>query len=249
MSGRKYVPSFLKNATDGSSSGGAGSSVNRFAAFDDDFKAPTTLSSSNSSTFANITSSTASKSSGKSYATRFSEKSRTDDRHVPSGYITKKMDVTSEEQFPTLGGSVKKPAGAWGKSAADVVVATVDTKFADLAKVWAKQTDDEDTAIELKRLEDEKRYLEEKMLSSVLKGRIRHPKFDGLDNPDHANEEDYFHNPYNSHDQLADEDSVELPSEDEAFDEDGEFRDNDIDENGEYNPNIVNDGRSKNDLY
>ena len=37
MSGRKYVPSFLKNQT--TPNGGAGSNVNQFAAFDDDFDA------------------------------------------------------------------------------------------------------------------------------------------------------------------------------------------------------------------
>lgn len=243
----KYVPSFLKNQ---SANGGAGTSVNRFAAFDDDFKAPVAAA-----TLASLTANSDSKSSGKSYAARFSEKSRTDDRRGPSRLVTKKMDVGSEEQFPTLGGAVKKPAGAWGKpvtvttATTDATATVVDTKFADLAKVWAKQKEDEDVAVELKRIEDEKRYLEEKMLAATLKSRIKSAKFDGLENPDQTSEEDYFNNPYISHDALADEDSVELPSEEEPFDEDGEFGDDDIDENGEYNPNIVNDGRRKNDLY
>jgi hypothetical protein len=238
-SGRKYVPSFLRNqGPNGGAAGGAGTNVNRFAAFDDDYKAPTpaTAATVTPATLATLTSD--SKPKGRSYADRFSEKSRYEKKETP---IVKKTDISSEEQFPTLGGVAKKPAGAWGKPAA-----AGETKLSTLAQQWAKQKEEEEAAAELLRLDQEKKRLEEEMTVLALKNSIKRSGF-GLENPDY-NEDDYFHNPYASQELLADEDSVELPSEDEPSEGD-EFDEDEYDENGEHNPNIGYDGRRKDDLY
>lgn len=240
-SGGKYVPSFLRNqgANGGAGSAGeAGTNVNRFAAFDDDFKAPKTNTvvapSVAPATLASLT--TDSKSQGRSYASRFSEKSRYEDKR--SGPAVKKTDISSEEQFPTLGGVAKKPVGAWGKSAAG------EAKLSTLAQQWSKQKEEEEAAAEVIRLAEENKRLEEEMMALALKNSIKRSNSGGFENPDYS-EEDYFHNPYAAQELLADEDSVELPSEDEPSDGD----DDDYDENGEYNPNIGYDGRRKDDLY
>jgi hypothetical protein len=256
-SGRKYVPSFLRNQNgSGGAAGGAGTNVNRFAAFDDDYKAPTapvatvtstasvTTTSLKPATLATLTSD--SKPKGRSYADRFSEKSRHEDRHSGSKMAVeiKKTDISSEEQFPTLGGAPKKPAGAWGKPTA--AIAGGEAKLSTLAQQWAKQKEEEEAAAEVLRLAEEKKRLEEEMMALALKNSIKRGDY-GLENPDYS-EEDYFHNPYAAQELLADEDSVELPSEDEPSE--GEFGDDDeYDENGEHNPNIGYDGRRKDDLY
>jgi hypothetical protein len=251
MSGRKYVPSFLRNqgANGSGVAGGAGTSVNRFAAFDDDFEAPKAantivapVSSLKPATLASITSD--SKPKGGSYAARFSEKSRYDDkRGVSTAVEVKKTDISSEEQFPTLGGVAKKVSGAWGKPAA---IAASEGKLSTLAQQWAKQKEEEEAAAEVMRLAEEKKRAEEEMLALALKNSAKRCGF-GFENPDYS-EEDYFHNPYATQELLADEDSVELPSEDEPSDGD-EFGDDEYDENGEHNPNIGYDGRRKDDLY
>lgn len=252
MSGRKYVPSFLRNqGSNGTgAAGGAGTNVNRFAAFDEDFEAPkaaaatttittTATASLKPATLASLTSD--SKPKGRSYAERFSEKSRYEDRRSgPAVVEVKKTDISSEEQFPTLGGAPKKPAGAWGKPAA------AGAKLSTLAQQWAKQKEEEEAAAEVLRLAEEKKRLEEEMMALALKNSIKRSGF-GLENPDYT-EEDYFHNPYAAQELLVDEDSVELPSEDEPSEGD-EFDEDEYDENGEHNPNIGYDGRRKDDLY
>lgn len=244
MSGRKYVPSFLRNqGSNGTgAAGGAGTNVNRFAAFDDDFEAPKTVIAPTAlkpATLASLTSD--SKPKGRSYAERFSEKSKYEDkRGRPVVVEVKKTDISSEEQFPTLGGVAKKPSGMWGKQASGTA------KLSTLAQQWAKQKEEEEAATEVLRLAEEKKRLEEEMMALALKNSIK--RSNGFENPDYT-EEDYFHNPYATQELLVDEDSVELPSEDEPSEGD-EFGDEDeYDENGEYNPNIGYDGRRKDDLY
>lgn len=246
MSGRKYVPSFLRNQSE-TPNGGAGSNVNRFAAFDDDFDASKTVKSKSvtptyvPSTLASLTTS---KTRGETYASRFSVEQSRRSLSSPStlSSTVKKLDATSDEQFPTLGSASKKQSGAWGNHISDD---PSKAKFASLAKGWAKQTEDEEVATELKRKEEEKKRQEEEMIATILKYSSKMIKTDGFKNPDNL-EDDYFYNPYASHDQFEDEDSVELPSEEEPTDEDD---DEYIDENGEYNTNIVYDGRRKDDLY
>jgi hypothetical protein len=249
MSGRKYVPSFLKNQT-ATPNAGAGSSTNQFAAFDDDFVAPKAATATPTmtapTTLASTTSTKSNPYKGGTYAQRFSnEKALAGSGRASStlASTTIKVDTSSENQFPILGGAVKKQAGAWGKKSEED---ESKTKFASLAKGWAKQTEDEEVAAELKRREEEKKRQEEEMLAALLKSSSKRIKTDGLENPDIL-EDDYFSNPYTSHDQLNDEDSVEMPSEEESTedDEDEDY----IDENGEYNINIVYDGRRKDDLY
>jgi hypothetical protein len=245
-SGRKYVPSFLKNQSD--ASGGAGTNVNRFAAFDDDFKAPktntvvTAAPSLKPATLATLTSDST-KPKGGSYAARFSEKSGYDGSRGKATVEVKKTDISSEEQFPTLGVTAKKPVGAWGKSV--VAAAAGGVKFSTLAQQWSKHKEEEEAIAEELRLAEEKKRLEEEMMALALKNSIKRSGL-GFENPDYS-EEDYFHNPYAAQELLADEDSVELPSEDEPSE--GEFDDDEYDENGEHNPNIGYDGRRKNDLY
>jgi hypothetical protein len=249
MSGRKYVPSFLKNqgANGSGVAGGAGTSVNRFAAFDDDFEAPKAantvvapVSSLKPATLASLTSD--SKPKGGSYAARFSEKSRYDDRRGVLGVEVKKADISSEEQFPTLGGVAKKLTGAWGKPAGTT---ENNSKLSTLAEQWSKQKEEEEAAAEVLRLAEERKIVEEEMLALALKNIIKRGGV-GFENPDYS-EEDYFHNPYAAQELLAEEDSVELPSEDEPAD--GDEFDDEYDENGEHNSNIGYDGRRKDDLY
>ncbi len=246
MSGRKYVPSFLKNQT--APAGGAGTSVNRFAAFDDDFEAPKkdavappkhTVSALKPATLASLTSDSK-PTGGRSYAARFSDKSRWDGKPVEA-----KADISSVEQFPTLGGVAKKPVGAWGKPTA-TGAAEGGEKLSTLAKEWAKKKEEEEAAAEALRIAEEKKRLEEEMLALALKNSInKRGVRGGLENPDYS-EEDYFHNPYAGQELLEDEDSVELPSEDEPLDDDD---DDEYDENGEHNSSIAYDGRRKDDLY
>jgi hypothetical protein len=239
MSDRKYVPSFLKNQT--GAAGGAGTSVNRFAAFDDDFQAPKkevvappklAVSAVKPATLASLT--LDSRPTGeRSYAARFSDKTR----HHDGKPVETKADISSVEQFPTLGGVAKKPVGAWGKPAAG------GEKLSTLAKEWAKKNEEEEAAAEALRLAEEKKRREEEMLALALKNSIKRG-VKGLENPDYS-EEDYFHNPYSAQELIEDDDSVELPSEEEPMDDD----DDEYDENGEHNSSIAYDGRRKDDLY
>jgi hypothetical protein len=244
MSGRKYVPSFLRNQGANGGSGansGAGTNVNRFAAFDDEYEAPKAVAAPapvKAATLASLTSD--SKPTGRSYAARFSDKARRDDKPIVPA--APKTDLSSEAQFPTLGGAAKKPSGAWGKP---VATGADGEKLSTLAKEWAKKKEEEEAAAELLRLAEEKKRYEEEMLALALKNSIKRG-VSGLENPDYS-EEDYFHNPYAAQELLADEDSVELPSEEEPTDDD--FDEDEYDENGEHNPNIAYDGRRKDDLY
>lgn len=254
MSGRKYVPSFLRNQTgaNGGAAGGAGSNVNRFAAFDDDFEAPKTAVASTAAvapalkpaTLASLTSDSKPAGGGRSYASRFSDRTRRDDKPTTAAApAAPKTDIKSVEQFPTLGGAAKKPAGAWGKPTSS---AAGGEKLSTLAKEWAKKKEEEEAAAEALRLAEEKKRHEEEMLALALKNSMRRGVSGGLENPDYS-EEDYFHNPYAAQELLADEDSVELPSEEEPMDDD--LDDDEYDENDEHNPNIAYDGRRKDDLY
>lgn len=248
MSGRKYVPSFLKNQT--APAGGAGTSVNRFAAFDDDFEAPkkeVAPPSVKPATLASLTSdSKPVGGAGRSYAARFSDKSLRDSKPVEP-----KTDISSVEQFPTLGGVAKKPAGAWGKPTATSKPSATSKptaageKLSTLAKEWAKKKEEEEAAEEALRIAEEKKRLEEEMLALALKNSIKRGIRGSLENPDYS-EEDYFHNPYAAQELLEDEESVELPSEEEPLDDDD---DDEYDENGEHNSSIAYDGRRKDDLY
>jgi hypothetical protein len=249
MSGRKYVPSFLRNQGANGGSGansGAGTNVNRFAAFDDEYEAPKAVAAPAPApaTLASLTSD--SKPTGRSYAARFSDKARRDDK--PAVPAAPKTDLSSETQFPALGGAAKKPSGAWGKPTATSKPAATGSggeKLSTLAKEWAKKKEEEEAAAEALRIAEEKKRYEEEMLALALKNSIRRG-VSGFENPDYS-EEDYFHNPYAAQELLADEDSVELPSEEEPTDDD--FDEDEYDENGEHNSNIAYDGRRKDDLY
>jgi hypothetical protein len=255
MSGRKYVPSFLRNQGANGGTGanaGAGTSVNRFAAFDDDYKAPTTtvtaVTDVKPATLASLTSDSKPVGGGRSYAARFADKAQGYSKPTTAAPVAPKTDLSSEVQFPTLGGAAKKPAGAWGKPTATSKPAATGAggeKLSTLAKEWAKKKEEEEAAAEAARLAEEKKRYEEEMLALALKNSIRRG-VSNFENPDYS-EEDYFHNPYAAQELLADEDSVELPSEEEPTDDD--FDEDEYDENGEHNSNIAYDGRRKDDLY
>ena len=202
-------------------------------------------------TLASLTSNGNGSAPKKSFASKFAEqvKIANDPNYVPPA---KPVDFTSEDDFPSLG-APKKPAAAPTKSATSSTKSVAvpaptpspepapgATKFADLARGWAKQKEDEEEKARLKALQEEERRREMSLMRNInILGFRRRQALYGHDEDE--DEDDY--NYQNEESSLGD-DSYEVPDEDDAPPEEEEEEDND-----EFNQNVGCDGRRKDDLY
>jgi hypothetical protein len=188
-----------------------------------------------SGTLASLTANTNTTTSGAklSYAAKFSQQAKTD--KYPSSkpaVVEKKVDVTSESEFPSLGGgksTIPKNNSAASlasnKSSSSANTGGSTNKFADLAKGWAQKTkEDEEAAAfeaELKRQQKEE--------YDSLRSMIRVPGFkpkkkDQYVSPDDMEEE---YNRYNGDDYIGSpEEDDSVPSADEEEEEQYEEDDN-----------------------
>lgn len=225
---------------------------NKFAAFSDDFNmkkdktivntslpakdapklAPATLASLTGGTSAANSSSTGPK---RSFASKFAEqvKIASNPNYKPPAKI---VDVTSENEFPSLGGPKKPATGAWtAKPKNDVHSEKTTLSFADKAKEWAKQKQEEEEAIQRKIIEDEKKKNDaafSQRMTIVGLNRYKRKYATDEDDDEYNNEESSF----------GDDDSYEVPEGDEEPSEEEDDED-------EFNQNVGWDGRRKGDLY
>lgn len=268
---KKYVPSFLKDqsapsnpTTNTSTSFWPGqkpstslSSSNKFDALSDDFHMKKDKPIINTSlpakeapklapaTLASITgggATTVGNNSGpkKSFASKFAEQAKiaADPYYKPP---PKPIDVTSENDFPSLGGPAKPATGAWGSKPKNETVQPEKTalSFADKAKEWAKKKEEEEEEARQKAIEEEKRRREadlHKRMNVLNLGRFKRQYVNEDDEGD-----EYYNNEESS---LGDDDSYEVPEGDGEPSEEEEDEDND-----EFNLNVGWDGRRRDDLY
>lgn len=238
-------------------SGGAhtGSSLNtsnKFSALADDYKkpiintskpamdapklAPATLASLTSSGAAVAGAGAGTSGPKKSFASKFAEQAKiaSDPNYKPP---PKPVNFSSEDDFPSLGGPKKPVAVAVAAIKPELASTATGSKFADMAKGWAKQKEDEAAAEEMRRAKEEIDRREREMMRNVgIIGLRRRQNYN-----EYSDEEDEDYNPNYDESSLGD-DSYELP-------EDGEPSTDEDDENGEFNNDIGWDGRKKGDLY
>ena len=175
----------------------------------------------------------------KSFASRFSEQAKiaTNPNYKPP---PKPINFQSEEDFPSLGGKPVNKVITKSEVSATSATGATGTKFADMAKGWAKHKEDEEERVRMKAEQEEKRRSEAMLMRSIpiIRGPRRAATKDNYHNED-ENQED-SHNYEES--SLGDDDSYEVPEGDtEPSDED--------DENGEFNSDVGWDGRKRGDLY
>jgi len=192
-------------------------------------------------TLASLTSNGSGDGPKKSFASKFAEqvKIANNPNYVPP---PKPVNLTSEDDFPSLG-APKKPMAAPTKTVTapspETTPAAGATKFADLARGWAKQKEDEEEKARLKAIKDEERRREMSLMRNInILGFRRRQALYGEDEED---EDDY--NYQNDGSSLGD-DSYEIPEEDAVPSEEDEEEDE-----NEFNQNVGWDGRRKDDLY
>lgn len=240
----KYVPSFLKNQP---------TTTNRFEALSDDFPMrkekplintslpakeapkliPATLASLTSNNGLNSAVNNGSK---RTFASKFAEeiKNISDPNYKAP---LKTVDVTSENEFPSLGAPTKSVGGAWGSKPKNQIVEPEPTlSFANKAKEWAKQKEEEENEARKKAIEEEKLRRENEIhkrmnIVNVNRYTRQYPSDDEDDE-------------YVNEDSSLGDDSYEVPEYDEEPSEEEEDEEND-----EFNQNIGWDGRRKGDLY
>ncbi len=224
--------------------GGGVVNKNKFSTLSDDHSSmpplpkPSSTTASTSvvsGTLASLTANTNATTSGAklSYAAKFSQQAKAD-KYPPSkpAVVEKKVDVTSESDFPLLGGgksTIPKNNSAASlasnKSSSSANTGGSANKFADLAKSWAQKTkEDEEAAAfeaELKRQQQEE-Y--DSLRSMIRVPGFKHKKKDQYVSPDDM-EEEYNH--YNGDDYLGSpEEDDSVPSADEEEEEQYEEEDN-----------------------
>jgi hypothetical protein len=165
-----------------------------------------------------------------SYGDKFSRQFM-DGEPVPAKPST--LNITSENEFPTLGAAPSdKQKGPWGQP---------NKKFADLAKAWARKQEDEEEAERIRIAEEERWKRENSMFSKgVMIMRFNRKKKDDSDDEDVP---DY--NPTYEEDDQPEEDSYESSSHEEQENEGA----GDENEEDEFNENIGREGRRHDDLY
>ncbi len=239
---RKFVPSFLKEQ---SAAGGAGSAggepvqtrtfinTNRFAPLSDDKHINTSRPAKEApklvpATLASITSNgTGGK--GGTYASKMAERAKmaANPNYVPP---PKPVDVTSENEFPSLGGAPKKVDSPKIDSGVKK-----SGSFASLARDWAKQKEEEEEEEKMirMRLEEEEREL--RLLRSMVA--VGRRKKNATDYTLEGEEEDQY-----DESSLGGDSDNEMPEDSEPSEEEEEEED-------EYNQNVGWDGRRRDDLY
>lgn len=175
----------------------------------------------------------------KSFASKFAEQAKiaSDPYYKPP---PKPINVASEDDFPSLGGPTKAPTGAWGSKPKSEVVESEKTtlSFADKAKEWAKQKEEEEETARLNAIADEKRRRESQLHKRMNVLNFNRFKRQFVEN---GEEEDEYYN--NEESSLGDDDSYEVPEGDEETSEE------EYDDTDEFNQNVGWDGRRKDDLY
>ena len=175
----------------------------------------------------------------KSFASKFAEQAKiaNNPNYKPP---PKPINFQSEEDFPSLGGKPVNKVITKSEVSATSATGATGTKFADMAKGWAKHKEDEEERARIMAEQEEKRRSEAMLMRSIpiIRGPRRAATKDNYHNED-ENQED-SHNYEES--SLGDDDSYEVPEGDtEPSDED--------DENGEFNSDVGWDGRKRGDLY
>jgi len=172
----------------------------------------------------------------KSFASKFAEQAKitSNPNYKPP---PKPINFQSEEDFPSLGGKPVNKVITKSEVTTGTTGAT-GTKFADMAKGWAKHKEDEEQRARIKAEQEEKLRSEAMLMRSIPI--IRGPRRAATKDNYHNEDEEDSHNYEES--SLGDDDSYEVPEGDtEPSDED--------DENGEFNSDVGWDGRKRGDLY
>lgn len=248
-----YVPSFLKNQSNTPSTRvWPEQNTNKFEALSDNFsmkkdtpivntslpakEAPKLVPATLASITSNGTDFTTVVGSGpkKSFASKFAEHAKNAEQTKNAAnphYVLppKPVNVTSEDDFPSLGGPKKTIAVKLGADSKPVAVS-----FAEKAKEWAKQKEDEAVEAIKKAAEEEKNRQD-----LLLYKRTTIIGFNRCKNKYENNDYDDYNYDESS---LGDDDSYEVPEEDEQPSEEEENED-------EFNQNVGWDGRHKDDLY
>jgi len=182
--------------------------------------------------------------SGRSFASKFSQQvngSQYSTKAIPPP--PKPIDVSNEDAFPSLGSKPikaipSKPVPSKPVSTKQISgVAATNTTFANLAKGWAKQTEEEKEAEKIRKMREEEMERDKRLLLSMPIVSIRRRKAQHImDNEDDNN--------YDESSLCDDDKEYEVPEEAESSEDDVE----DEDEN-EFNKNVGWDGRRKDDLY
>lgn len=189
--------------------------------------------------------------SKKSFASKFAEnvKIANDPNYKPP---VKPISITSEDDFPALGGPkrvanaiIAPPKPKKTGITVSIVEETAPPKptgsFADMAKSWAKQKEDEAENTR-KRLAEEERLRRENTIMSRIPNMCKIRR--RADEDENDNEfDDYNNDNYDESSLGDDDDSYEVPEgEVEPSDEDEENQ-------GEFNSDVGWDGRKRGDLY
>ena len=172
----------------------------------------------------------------KSFASKFAEQAKivSNPNYKPP---PKPINFQSEEDFPSLGGKPVNKVITKSEVSATSATGATGTKFADMAKGWAKHKEDEEERARIKAEQEEKRRSEAMLMRSIPI--IRGPRHIRKDD---CHDEDQEDSPNYEESSLGDDDSYEVPEGDtEPSDED--------DENGEFNSDVGWDGRKRGDLY
>jgi hypothetical protein len=192
----KYTPSFAK----------AQDTQNSFAALDD--SKPKTLAELTSSSV--VSAKQEASKGASSYASKFSK--GVSPVNSSATKVVKAVDVNSENDFPSLGGVVKK--------------ATVtNNSFASMAKSWAKTVDEE----EARAKEEKMRIAREKADLESIKRNLRTVNL-GLKKEPRYIDDDYYDRVEYGQDDLCPDDDYHVPSGDEFSTEDDMESEVDLDE-------------------
>ena len=239
---RKFVPSFLKEQGINASTAGVTGvepiqtrtfiNTNRFAPLSDDKHINTSRPAKEApklvpATLASITSNGQGGGKG-TYASKMAERAKmaSNPNYVPP---PKPLDVTSECEFPSLGGGPKKTDSPKVDSGVKK-----SGSFASLARDWAKQKEDEEEEERLIRIKLEEEERELKLLRSMAAiGRHRKNITDYTLDGEEENEYDES--------SLGGDSDNEMPDDSEPSEEE--------EDDDEYNQNVGWDGRRRDDLY
>jgi hypothetical protein len=231
---RKFVPSFLKEqgVTTTLEPQTRSFTSNRFAALSDEKPLVNTSRPAKEApklapaTLASIT--TNGQGAKGTYAAKMAERAKiaSNPNYVPP---PKPVDVTSECEFPSLGGGKKnspKPDEGVKKS----------NSYASLARDWAKQKEDEEEADRLLRLKIEEEEKEKALFKSMTILSMRR-KMRNQYNQDEEEDDHY------------DESSLAGDSDEGDMHDESETSEEDQDDEDEFNQNVGWDGRRRDDLY
>jgi hypothetical protein len=199
----KYVPSFSKSQD----------TQNQFAALAE--TKPKTLAELTSTSV--VSAKQEASKGASSYASKFS-KNVANTGNTSTSKVVKAVDVNSENDFPSLGGSVKKAT-------------TTTNNFAAMAKSWAKTVEEEEAQAKQEKM----RTAKEKATLDSIKRNLRTVTLGPKKKPMYIDDDDYDRAEYGQ-DDLCPDDDYRVPSGDEISSEDDMESEVDLDEDY-YNHN------------